>query len=643
MPVAFRPTLKPVAFAVALAVAGPAGAFQFKFDNGLTGSFDTTASYGVSVRAGSRDSQLIGIANGGESRSVNEDDGNLNYKRNKPFANLVKATSDLELKYGRFGFFGRGTAFYDFENADNDKLGPTAKDRVGKNVQGLDGFVSAAFEPFGKNLRLRAGRQVISWGESTLIPNGINVINPVDLSKLRIPGSELKEAFLPTTGVWFNQEVTKNASLEGFVLTNHDKIRIDPRGTYFSNNDFASDDSDRVILSFGRRRDQTTPPSNPVPPTIPTLGGAAAALYGPFDPAASVWAPRAADRNPSDNGQWGIALRYLASELNNTEFGVYYMNYHSRIPLFSGIKGTPTSVLTGGPLTPTICGNAALRSLCHTGTATYFAEFPEDIRLVGFSFNTAGPFGVALQGEYSYRSNLPVQYSTPELLLAALGLPNTITGFTQIPGAPTGATAAALVPDGTYLPGFRRLKASQFQMTGTKSVPNTLGAEQLVVVGEVGYTMFHNLPTDVKFNGPANFLPVTAFGAVLSSAFSVQETGFVTKSSWGYRLIGRLEYNNALAGGNLAPRLAVSHDVRGTGPSFNHGVKSASIGTTWDYQRKWLVDLQYTGYFGGRTYCGTDVPPPGSVVTPGQSASFCSGANPLKDRDFYSLSVSYSF
>ena len=79
------------------------------------------------------------------------------------------------------------------------------------------------------------------------------------------------------------------------------------------------------------------------------------------------------------------------------------------------------------------------------------------------------------------------------------------------------------------------------------------------------------------------------------------------------------------------------------GPTFNEGVKSASIGVAWDYQRKWLVDVQYTGYLGGRTYCGTDVPPAGSVVTPGQTASFCSGANPLKDRDFYSLSVSYSF
>jgi hypothetical protein len=246
---------------------------------------------------------------------------------------------------------------------------------------------------------------------------------------------------------------------------------------------------------------------------------------------------------------------------------------------------------------------------------------------------------VAIQGEYSYRPNQPVQYATAELILATLGLPNVITGFTQIPGAPIGATAAALVPAGTYLQGYQRLKMSQMQLTGTKSWPNLLAAEQLVLVGEAGFNYFHGMPTDVKFNGPGAYLPATAFGAALTSGGSMQTDGFATKFSWGYRAAARLEYSNALLGGNVSPRLAFSHDVKGVGPNFNQDVKSASAGVSWDYQRKWVVDVQYTSFFGGRTYCGTDV----SGVPPTQPASFCSSANPLRDRDFYSLSVSYSF
>ena len=83
--------------------------------------------------------------------------------------------------------------------------------------------------------------------------------------------------------------------------------------------------------------------------------------------------------------------------------------------------------------------------------------------------------------------------------------------------------------------------------------------------------------------------------------------------------------------------------VKGVGPTFNEGTKSYSLGVSWDYQRRWLVDLQYTSYFGGRTYCGTDVAVPGTSLNPTQPASWCSSANPLKDRDFYSFVVSYSF
>ena len=110
-------------------------------------AFGATISYGISVRAGNRDQTLIGIANGGTSRSVNEDDGDLNFDKNKAFANVIKATSDVELKWRNFGFFGRGTAYYDFDLHDSNKLGPVGRDRLGQDVVGLDGFIYASFEP----------------------------------------------------------------------------------------------------------------------------------------------------------------------------------------------------------------------------------------------------------------------------------------------------------------------------------------------------------------------------------------------------------------------------------------------------------------------------------------------------------------
>ena len=253
--------------------------------------------------------------------------------------------------------------------------------------------------------------------------------------------------------------------------------------------------------------------------------------------------------------------------------------------------------------------------------------------------------GIAFQGEYSFRPNLPLQYATAEVILASLGLPNLLTGSVQIPNAPVGATSAFLVPAGTFIQGWTRVKASQFQMTATKSVPSVLGADQAVFVGELGFTKYHGLPTGQKFSGPATYLPATPLAASFASvsAFAQQTDGFTTENSWGYRLVGRLDYSNLVYGANVAPRLAFGHDVKGVSQTFNEGTKSYSLGTSFEWQRKLTLDLSYNSFFGGRTYCGRDTAQSAQVAFGGQSQNYCSSANPLRDRDFYSVVVSYSF
>ena len=443
---AFRPAAKPLALALGLAFLGmaPAHALQFELPNDIKLQVDTTVSYGISVRAASRDQSLIGIANGGTTRSVNEDNGDLNFEKNKAFQNLARALTEVEVKYKNFGFFGRGVAYYDFDLHDSDKLGSEGRKRLGEDVVGLDGFVYARFDPAGHTVRVRAGSQVISWGESTFIANGINVINPVDLSKVRIPGSELKEAFIPTSGLWTSLELTKSATVEGFYLTNFDKVRLDPRGSYFSNNDAASDDADRVIVSFGRRHDNRTPPGNPVPPGIPVLSATAAALHGPFDPAAQIWVPRSADHNPSDHGQYGVAFRYLAKEFNETEFGFYYMNYHSRTRS-SGVKGAPPR-----------CSPAALIApICANRRCAFRATGPRHVLRIPGSTSAASASTPLRPTASRCRANTRIARTCRCGTMwrpCVLGLPNLLKGSAD-PGAPA-APPPQRSPDGTVIRGF---------------------------------------------------------------------------------------------------------------------------------------------------------------------------------------------
>ena len=613
--------LSTLASAVVLAFAAPASVHAFEFTSAsgeVTGSFDTTLSVGGLWRMQNREASLISIANGGTSRDPNSDDGNLKYDKGDMVSLAFKATHDLELNYQNFGAFFRGTYFYDHAFMHKSGMTNAARGELGRDAELLDAYVRGRFDVGGRALNVRAGRQVVSWGESTFIQNGINILNPVNVSRLRVPGSELREGLTPIGMLWASQELTDNVTAEVVWMAEWEKTKIEPAGTFFSTNDFVSAGGNIAYTGFGRLAD----------------GNAAPMDYG-LSPTAQLFAPRSADSEPGDGGEYGLALRMLVPEWNYTEFGLYHVNYHSRTPFVSGYRGgistngTPVpgcnvfdpvwAALNGGGIGGLVAG--CNYAQVNGGAGTYFVEYPKDIKLFGLSFNTAGPAGIALQGEYSYRKNQPVQLPSAELLLAALGAANQITGD---------ATAAFSTPYGKEITGYRRVKMHQIQLTGTKAVPQVLGAEQMIVVGEIGYTHL-DLPSNLKFAAAGCHLPQPG-SSVATSQGAMSSDCFLTENSWGYRLLARFEYPNAVAGVNLSPRIAFSHDVSGKGPTFNEGAKAVTLGLGMNYRQNWQADIAYSSFFGGKKIGGTDA-----------GGSYASHTNPLYDRDFLSVSVSYSF
>jgi len=464
----------------------PAFAFQFNLGD-LQGSFDSTLSYGAAWRMSDRDTDLIGIANRqyndgkGTAYSLNFDDGNLNYDKGDLINNTAKITSELALQYNNFGLFVRGTAFYDFENNDGDRarteLSDDALDMVGKDAELLDAYITWDFDLAEMPGQIRVGDQVLSWGESTFIQNGINVINPFDVSKLRVAGAELKEGLVPVGMVSASISPTENITFEGFYQYDWQEVKIDPPGSYWSTNDFAGEGGNKVMLGFGDAADNGT--------------------AAPEDTLLGV--PRAPDVYADDSGQYGVAMRVFAPGLNDTEFGFYFMNYHSRLPVLSSNTGNAEGFTAAGTIsavapniisdvlgaggdptgaiatyTPVIGqaaataiagstaqafaasgGNAAVASAtgaeiagiyatdAFAKTARYQVEYPEDIKLYGVSFNTLlQKSGVALQGEVSFRQDVPLQLDDLELLLATLEPLTILSG--------TGDPTSQLTLDPTY-------------------------------------------------------------------------------------------------------------------------------------------------------------------------------------------------
>jgi hypothetical protein len=456
-----------IATALAAGFAAPASAVPIQTDN-WSGSWDTTLSYGALWRVESPDCRLIANANGGCGRSANIDDGNLNFDTGI-VSNAIKATSEIELKFrDSWGLFARGTTFWDWEAGQTNRteLTDSSLHRVEQGGRMLDYFVFVPFNMGSAPAEFRLGNQVISWGESTFIQGGINLTNPVEVAQLRVPGAELKEALLPQGMAYLSVSPTANFSMEAYYQYDWRRVQPDPVGSYFSTNDLAGKGGNKAMLGFGQWSD---------------LGTDFSSLGGGFDPS-FVFVPRGDSVVPDDGGQYGIALRYFADQvMGGMEFGFYYLRYHSRLPVVSGLTGTQAgfgnaaavataaqaaaiglasglsfdaAVTTataqgmnaaanlGGDIAQakvreraTIAANTFL-SLGSPGvagianafaqselanTSRYFTEYPDDLDLWGFSWSGyLFNTGIAWQGEVSYKPDSPLQVDDVELLFAAL-------------------------------------------------------------------------------------------------------------------------------------------------------------------------------------------------------------------------------
>ena len=586
-------TPQALAAAVALGCCAQAQAVSFNIGE-IEGQFDSSLSVGASWGMRDADKKLVGIPNGGTGQASTGDDGRLNFKKGETFSKIFKGIHDLELKYGDSGVFVRGKYWYDFELQDEDRefkqISNHHRDEGARSsgYELLDAFVYHNYSIGDLPGNVRVGKQVVSWGESTFIGNSINSINPIDVSAFRRPGAEIKEGLIPVNMLFASQSLTNQLSVEGFYQLNWENTVVDNCGTFFGNDVVAHGCNDNYTVGS---------------PAIAPLQPVAAAFGQGFQVTREgVVVQRAKDREARDGGQFGAALRWLGDD---TEYGLYFMNYHSRTPTVGTITAN-TNLATIGRIAATANAIApgsgsGLAQSTMLGRGQYYLDYPEDIRLYGASFSTTLPTGTAWTGEISYRPNAPVQLNTTDLTLA---LVNPIAGQTASP------IRSSFGSDNS---GYRRKEITQIQSTMTQFFDQVLGAERLTLVGEAAYVHVGGLEAKTKLRYGRD----SVYGAY---GFGGDTDGFVTANSWGYRARAILDYNNVFAGVNLKPNLSWSHDVSGYGPNgiFNEGAKAISVGVDADYRNTYTASLSYTDFFGG-------------------------DYNTLTDRDFIALSFGVNF
>jgi hypothetical protein len=682
---------RPLAVAVGTLLAGYVGtadAVQWRFDNGTQLIWNTSVSVGASWRAQNpdkelyslADGQLLGLTNG--RGGSNTDSATLNYELGDRVATPFKLVTDLEVRKGDFGALVRGKAWYDYAleqeevrygHQNNDYNGgrgglssqnplrpynpcpanatllngqpyclpgtwPRAElsDKGFEDLQKfsgaylLDAYVYGSFGLGDTDLQLRLGRQVVNWGESVFI-QGINQTNPVDVTALRRPGTEIKEVLLPVAMAYANWGFSFG-SLEAYYQFEWENSPIDSCGTYWGPAEGLISAQTAGCLSTA----SVGGASNPV---AQARGQSFSAFKG---------------KEASDSGQFGVAFRFPVEALD-TEFGLYAMNVHAKVPMISARMGThPTAPVLapigpGGANVPIFnpAANGGLggwlaaigptgpvyaflspadyhRTLAAAGgteiqQAGAFWEYPEDIEIYGLSAATT-LFGWSVAGEASFQKDVPVQINGSDLLQAAL----------QGRG-PYGAEGveAVLQGEGAYLPGYDRFDKTQLQFNALKTFSNVLGAETVLLVGEVG--LQSNDVPDYEKAGKLRYGRAFIYGQGILPGATTPSTnpqpdgrrndGYVTDFSWGYRVRARLDYDGYMGGAlRISPSVVWNHDVDGTAMDgqFLQDRQTLGLGLGFNYAKRYTLDLNYTWYAD-------------------------TAYNPLFDRDYYSASFGVSF
>ncbi|SEN41637.1 Protein of unknown function [Pseudomonas sp. ok272] len=594
-------------------------------DKQVTGSIDSTLSYGRLYRVQGRDKN---------NDDVNTNDGNRNFDTGL-VSEVYKITSELEANYQNYGVFMRGTAFYDTQLMDkrndyysnnspsqpsqssphDDHFTDATRDIAGSRVEMLDAYVYGNWDVASMPVTARLGRQVFNWGEGIFYRGGINTTNPVDAAKYRLPGAEVKEVLMPVEAISFNIGLTDNLTMETFYQTNWKETRIDPVGTFYSQGDLFADGGNTGYNNFSGTALDTPVPvfgnviglysalgNNPMlSDALKTTGlyaNGVTPAYGNTLKVASI----GKDINARNDGQFGFAFRYIAEQLNSTEFGLYMVNYHAKEPtiaanlggykgidmdalttMLSGLAGSQAGALASGLATADVMGNIQANR-----------RYAEDIRMYGFSFNTT--LGQAsVFGELAYRPNLPIGIAATNDLIGDLanGAAAAVTGQAINVGGQM-VTLDSQINNAERVEAFNTSLGSIYNFGPTLSFDSMFGVFELASEHLRGSSLQYT-----AYDGSNRYYAGTGNTSYVSGGDRDDQ---INRDSYSYTLMVNGTWNDVYAGVNVSPYVVYKDDFKGNSYQAGNtieGRKAYTLGIKANYQNKLEAELQYTEFYGG--------------------------------------------
>lgn len=573
-----------------------ARADDFSLGNGYDGRWSLDLSVGASMRTRNPDPNLISRGNGGKADGGQHDDGNQNFRAGDFYSALGKAIGEVELRKEQFGVFGRVKGWYDYIGRNQNTAFGDAANGYSRNpindgnfypaskfsgVELLDAYGYGTFDLAEDTpLKVKLGKHVVNWGESTFIPGGINQYGIVDVGAARRPGAQVKEVLLPIPQISANLGLDNGISFETFYQFTWERSVLDGCGTFWSASDYLNCSNTITMTPSGKS----------------DLAGFNSIPGAPYGGLNSKMA-NGGNRYPGDVGQWGANIHYYNTDIG-TDFGLYYAQYHARTPIFSFIKSR-------SPIANSIYNVA-------TPGQYYWNYDIENIQVVGAS--AAGDIaGWSVFGEASESFGVPVQINTNDLGNGMLQNKGPMAFLSRL-GA------------GSVVDGYDRKNKFQIQVSTVKTFSNVASADEFKVIGEIGYQHWSGIgdPNTSRRYGrdPMFGQAGTATMACTNLNTSYCENkGYATSDALGYRVQLSLTYNNVLFGGNVTPRLFWAHDVSGYSAdgTFVEDRMNLGLGVRAEWNKMYYTDLSFSTYNRDAKY------------------------DPYRDRDFVSLVTGVTF
>jgi len=569
---------------VMMLCAGAAHAFQFQASDSVSGNLDMQLTLGAGMRMVDRNPSLIGDTrvkpDANTFQSSNGDDGDLNYDKHDLFTTYLKFTPELLLKFpADFKFMARGTAMYDFKATDTRRtdLEDDARRQIARDVQLLDLWVSKDMDIGSQRARIRAGNQVISWGESLFGIGGIDSANALDFQKFAIPGTQIKEAVIPAPMVSFATGLGSGVNVEAFYQFRWNRNRVAPVGTYFSVGDIYGEGMGPVTLdvnqfNFGGFDVAQISGARDVA-TLRQIQQQLVAGNFVGAPFFSVGVPFNNDKTPKNADQFGFAAHYKPAG-TSMDVGLYFMNYHDKMPVLN------------------LLANGTLRW-----------EFLENRKLYGVSTNFAlGNW--AIGWELSYR---------PEDAVALT--------FPYGPSGVLDSLSNGIV--GVETPLWIDTKKYQMHLTGLLSLTpgdhgwflDILRADTATFAGEIVFTHYQGVSPDKRYARTFAGTPVTQAVAAGYGFWKDDSTigtlgypivaGFGDATSMGVTADFNWAYDNRIIKGwQVIPGVTYFQAIKGNTPTFTanylQGARSANFYVMFNQSAptRWQGRVNYTSYWG---------------------------------------------